>query len=84
MTTENSDDICNPLFSHLSASVVNLGNTSLQNLAGQVVAYHVCQADNNTTCMVADFVHSLVAHLSQAPQLRAYRDLLIQVLYSQD
>ena len=63
----------------LSASVSNLSSASLQNLGGQVVAFHVCQADNNVTCMVPDFVHSLAAYLSRAPQMQAYRDLLTQV-----
>lgn len=65
---------------HLSASTSNLNCASLQNLGSQVVAYHVCQADNNITCMVPDFVHSLAAYLSRAPQLQAYRDLLTQVM----
>ena len=64
---------------NLSASVSNLNYASLQNLGSQVVAFHMCQADNNITCMVPDFVHSLSAYLTRAPQLQAYRDLLTQV-----
>lgn len=51
----------------------------LNGLGFQVVAYHLCQADNNTTCMVADMVSSLAAQLARAPQLVAYKELLLQV-----
>ncbi|XP_045769390.1 protein TANC2 isoform X3 [Maniola jurtina] len=47
------------------------------NLASQVVAYHFCQADNNSTCLVGEFVHSLAAQLCQAPRLQAYREYLL-------
>ena len=43
----------------------------------QVVAYHMCQADNNITCMVPEFVHSIAAHMARAPQLHAYKELLL-------
>ncbi|XP_047428283.1 protein TANC2-like isoform X2 [Mugil cephalus] len=49
---------------------------ALRRLAGQVVSYHFCQADNCHTCLVPEFVHNLVAMLSEAPQLAAYRELL--------
>ncbi|CAH2009763.1 unnamed protein product [Acanthoscelides obtectus] len=49
----------------------------IRRLAGSVVAYHFCQADNNNTCLVPDFVHSLAAQLCQAPQLIAYREHLL-------
>ena len=45
---------------------------SLGRLAGQLVGYHFCQADNAPTCMVPQLVHSLAAQLCQAPQLAAY------------
>ncbi|XP_077390974.1 protein TANC2 isoform X2 [Festucalex cinctus] len=45
-------------------------------LAGQVVSYHFCQADNCHTCLVPEFVHNLAAMLTEAPQLSAYRELL--------
>ncbi|XP_035828522.1 uncharacterized protein LOC101850208 [Aplysia californica] len=51
---------------------------TLNGLGFQVVAYHLCQADNNATCMVADMVSSIAAQLARAPQLAAYRDLLLQ------
>ncbi|KAG8232278.1 hypothetical protein J437_LFUL011218, partial [Ladona fulva] len=35
------------------------------------------QAENNSTCLVPDFVHSVAAQLCQAPQLAAYRELLL-------
>ena len=35
------------------------------------------QAENSSTCLVADFVHSMAAQLCQAPQLVAYRQLLL-------
>nr|CAD7432744.1 unnamed protein product [Timema monikensis] len=40
------------------------------------VDWGVC-ADNNSTCLVPDFVHSLAAQLCQAPQLTAYREHLL-------
>ncbi|CAH0559167.1 unnamed protein product [Brassicogethes aeneus] len=49
----------------------------IKNLADSIVAYHFCQADNNNTCLVPDFIHSLAAQLCQAPQLTAYRDHLL-------
>ncbi|XP_061829737.1 protein TANC2 isoform X2 [Nerophis lumbriciformis] len=49
---------------------------ALQRLAGQVVSYHFCQADNCHTCLVPEFVHTLAARLTEAPQLSAYRELL--------
>ncbi|XP_076032588.1 zinc-RING finger and ankyrin repeat domain-containing protein rolling pebbles isoform X3 [Oratosquilla oratoria] len=49
----------------------------IRSLAGRVVAYHFCQADNSPTCLVPDFVHSIAAQLCQAPQLQSYRDLLL-------
>lgn len=47
-------------------------------LGAHLVAYHFCQADNNATCLVPEFVHSIAAQLCQAPQLVAYRDLLLR------
>ncbi|XP_070837267.1 protein TANC2 [Chaetodon trifascialis] len=49
---------------------------ALRRLAGQVVSYHFCQADNCHTCLVPEFVHNMAAMLSDAPQLAAYRELL--------
>ena len=43
--------------------------SSLKDLASKIVAYHFCQADNAPTCLVPEFVHSIAAQLSQAPQL---------------
>uniref|UniRef100_A0A667WPF1 Tetratricopeptide repeat, ankyrin repeat and coiled-coil containing 2a n=1 Tax=Myripristis murdjan TaxID=586833 RepID=A0A667WPF1_9TELE len=44
----------------------------------EVVSYHFCQADNCLTCLVPDFVHNMAALLSDAPQLSAYRELLLR------
>ena len=52
------------------------GSEGLVSLGCQVVAYHFCQADNSPTCSVPEFVHSLAAQLSQAPQLSSYHHLL--------
>ncbi|CAN9505397.1 unnamed protein product [Ophioblennius macclurei] len=49
---------------------------ALRRLAGQVVSYHFCQADNCHTCLVPEFVHNMAAMLSTAPQLAVYRELL--------
>lgn len=35
------------------------------------------QADNNCTCLVGEFVHSLAAQLCQSPRLQAYREYLL-------
>ncbi|KAK5856845.1 hypothetical protein PBY51_008412 [Eleginops maclovinus] len=51
---------------------------ALRRLAGQVVSYHFCQADNCHTCLVPEFVHNLAAMLSSTPQLSAYQELLQQ------
>ena len=45
-------------------------------LSSSTVAYHFCQGDNSPTSSVAEFVHSLAAQLSQAPQLSSYHHLL--------
>ncbi|XP_060798440.1 protein TANC2 isoform X2 [Neoarius graeffei] len=51
---------------------------ALRRLASQVVAYHYCQADNAYTCLVPEFVHNIAALLCRAPQLQAYRELLLR------
>ena len=45
-------------------------------LAREVVAYHFCQMDNEPTCLIPHFVHSLSAQMSQTPNLVAYRRLI--------
>ncbi|CAD1475873.1 unnamed protein product [Heterotrigona itama] len=52
-------------------------NEKIRELASHVVAYHFCQADNNSTCLVPDLIHSLAAQLCQAPQLITYREYLL-------
>lgn len=51
---------------------------ALKSLASRVVAYHYCQAENNITCMVPEFVHSLAAYMANAPQLATYRERLVR------
>ncbi|KAM8878002.1 protein TANC1-like isoform 1-T1 [Synchiropus picturatus] len=51
---------------------------AVRGIAAKVVAYHFCQADNTYTCLVPEFVHSVAALLARAPQLSAYRELLVQ------
>jgi len=48
----------------------------LSYLSNKVVAYHFCQSDNLSTCMVGDFVHSLAAQMSQSPALLPYFHLV--------
>ncbi|RZF43709.1 hypothetical protein LSTR_LSTR015248 [Laodelphax striatellus] len=55
---------------------INLVSERIKHLASHVVAYHFCQADNNSTCLVPDFIHSVAAQLCQAPQLVAYKEYL--------
>lgn len=52
----------------------------LKSLASRVVAYHFCQADNNSTCLIPEFVHSLAAQLCQAPPLNMYRQHMLTEL----
>ncbi|KAK3602700.1 hypothetical protein CHS0354_017904 [Potamilus streckersoni] len=63
---------------HLSGSSGSLNYDALRSLASQIVAFHYCQADNNLTCMVPEFVHSLAAYFAHAPQLAAYREIVMQ------
>nr|XP_046179081.1 protein TANC1-like isoform X2 [Oncorhynchus gorbuscha] len=51
---------------------------AVKRLASKVVSYHFCQADNTYTCLVPEFVHSVAALLSRAPQLSGYRELLLK------
>ena len=50
---------------------------SMRTLASQVVAYHFCQSDNAPTCLVPEFIHSIAAQMSQAPQLTPYYQYLL-------
>ncbi|KAF7285187.1 hypothetical protein GWI33_011724 [Rhynchophorus ferrugineus] len=56
---------------------LDLVSEKIKHLASTIVAYHFCQADNNNTCLVPDFIHSIAAQLCQAPQLAAYREQLL-------
>ncbi|GBM09276.1 hypothetical protein AVEN_97927-1, partial [Araneus ventricosus] len=62
--------------SGLYQSISTLHHCGARSLGNRVVAYHLCQTDNNITCLVPEFVHSIAAHLCRAPQLAAYRDLV--------
>ncbi|CAH1775583.1 unnamed protein product [Owenia fusiformis] len=74
--------LTSPGRAYLSASMLSLSSgltyDSLKSVASQVIAYHFCQADNNITCLVPEFVHSIAAYISQSPRMIAYRNLLIQ------
>lgn len=56
---------------------IDVVSDKIRQLASCIVAYHFCQADNNNTCLVPDFIHSMAAQLCQAPQLAAYREHLL-------
>ncbi|KAB0802170.1 hypothetical protein PPYR_04356 [Photinus pyralis] len=56
---------------------IDLVSERIKQISSKVVGYHFCQADNNNTCLVPDFIHSLAAQLCQSPQLSAYRDYLL-------
>ncbi|KAK9710641.1 Ankyrin repeats (3 copies) [Popillia japonica] len=78
--TPNSHRIHSPDRSRSPQNIyyqIDMVNERLKYLASSIVAYHFCQADNNNTCLVPDFIHSLAAQLCQAPQLVAYRDYLL-------
>ncbi|XP_072903470.1 protein TANC1-like isoform X2 [Hemitrygon akajei] len=57
---------------------------ALKRLGAEVVAYHYCQADNTYTCLVPEFVHSIAALLCRAPQLTAFRELLVKESHLQN
>ena len=64
--------------SQSSVAQTQLAYDSLKSLASRVVAYHFCQADNNITCMVPEFVHSLAAYMARSSLLTAYREKLLR------
>ncbi|XP_041372290.1 protein TANC1-like isoform X2 [Gigantopelta aegis] len=76
--TLSSTPQSSPHSSLSASSSLSLNYDALKSLGSQVVAYHFCQADNNVTCMVPDFVHSIAALMTRSPQLCAYRNLLLQ------
>ncbi|CAH1176220.1 unnamed protein product [Phaedon cochleariae] len=63
---------------------IDLVADKIKKLASTIVAYHFCQADNNNTCLVPDFIHSLAAQLCQAPQLASYREHLLNEQHLQN
>ncbi|XP_050420665.1 protein TANC2 isoform X3 [Adelges cooleyi] len=68
----------------LTASQCGGVSEDVKSLASRVVAYHFCQADNNSTCLIPEFVHSVAAQLCQAPQLNMYREHVLTELNLQD
>ncbi|XP_076304944.1 protein TANC2-like isoform X2 [Tachypleus tridentatus] len=65
-------------------SQLSLTQEAARFLGGHVVAYHFCQADNNITCLVPEYVHNMAAQLCQSPQLVGYRELLLKEKRFQD
>jgi len=60
-----------------SSSVISgTPEDKLSLVSRHLVAYHFCQADNAPTCLLPQFVHSISAQMSQAPQLSPYFQLL--------
>ena len=51
-------------------------SSTMDILAREVIAYHFCQMDNEDTCAIPQFVHSLAAQMSQSPMLSAYKRLI--------
>lgn len=43
----------------------------------QVVAAHFCSKQDNSTCFIPEFIHSIAAQLAQAPMLGAYRYVVV-------
>lgn len=78
-TTANGSIAADPVTS-LNASHHNVVSEDVKSLGSRVVAYHFCQADNNSTCLVPEFVHSVAAQLCQAPQLTVYRQHVLTEL----
>ncbi|XP_076818833.1 protein TANC2-like isoform X2 [Clavelina lepadiformis] len=77
-SSRTASPVLGSMASSRASSQTSLTEDSSRKLASQIVAFHFCQSDNNTTCYVPEFLHSIAAQLSQAPQLTAYRELLIQ------
>uniref|UniRef100_A0A8C2Q192 Tetratricopeptide repeat, ankyrin repeat and coiled-coil containing 2a n=1 Tax=Cyprinus carpio TaxID=7962 RepID=A0A8C2Q192_CYPCA len=44
----------------------------------EVILYLLSHSDNAYTCLVPEFVHNVAALLCRAPQMQAYRDLLLR------
>ena len=51
-------------------------SSTMDVLAREVIGYHFCQMDNEETCGIPQFVHSLAAQMSQSPMLSSYRKLI--------
>ena len=57
---------------------LNQEQSPRQDIGDCIVGYHMCQADNNITCMVPEFVHSMASYMAEAPALAAYKELLLR------
>ena len=51
-------------------------SNSMEILARQVVGYHFCSLDNESTCTIPEFVHSLAAQLTQNPNMTHFNKLV--------
>ena len=51
-------------------------SSTMDILAREVIGYHFCQMDNEETCVIPHFVHSLAAQMSQSPMLSSYTKLI--------
>jgi len=45
-------------------------------LARQVIGYHFCSLDNEATCSIPEFVHSLAAQIVQCPTMSQFHKLV--------
>ena len=52
-------------------------SSTMDILAREIVAYHFCQMENEETCTIPHFVHSMAAQVSQSPNLINYRRMII-------
>ena len=51
-------------------------SSSMEILARQVVGYHFCNLDNESSCTIPEFVHSIAAQLTQNPNMSHYHRLV--------
>jgi hypothetical protein len=51
-------------------------SSGMEILARQVVGYHFCSLDNESSCTIPEFVHSLAAQMTQNPNLGHFNRLV--------
>ena len=51
-------------------------SSSMEILARQVVGYHFCSLDDESTCTIPEFVHSIAAQLIQNPNMTHFHRLV--------